>query len=258
MAGNFFISFSNAMQLRTLFIFITLILFNFTESIAYSSNDTVAEIQNNDSLKLVTDTATLKEETKATKGLTDEDYQIVADSLGIEVATIKSIVEIETGRCREGIIEPGIPLVNFDASIFKSFMRRANKSYSKYVNSPAFKLPNTRKYGTFGKAQWARLESARKIDKTIAEKATFWGMFQIGGFNWKKCGCASLEEFVDRMSTSEFEQLNLFAEFCKNSNLVKYLKDKNWAAFAYRYNGPGYKRHNYDGRLRRAYNKFKK
>lgn len=245
------------MQLKTLFITFTLILINSTVSIAHCNNDTIAKIQRKDSL--TTDTVIAKElEIKDDIGLTEEDYQIVADSMGIEVATIKSIVEIETGRCHDGIVEPGIPLVNFDASIFKSFMRRARKSYSKHLSSPAFKAPNTRKYGSFGKAQWARLESARKINKDIADRATFWGMFQIGGFNWKKCGCDSLEEFVNRMSTSEFEQLKLFAEFCKNTDLIKYLKEKKWAAFAYRYNGPGYKRHHYDIRLRKAYYKFKK
>lgn len=247
------------MQPKALFIFITLISFNLIGSIAHCNNDTTAIAKLTDNLKTNTDTIALQEsEIKDDIGLTDKDYQIVADSLGIEIATIKSIVEIETGRCHDGIITPGIPLVNFDAAIFKRFMRKAQKSYSKHSSSMAFKAPNTRKYGSFGKAQWARLESAREIDKVIADKATFWGMFQIGGFNWEKCGCKSLEEFVKKMSTSEFEQLKLFAEFCKNTNLVKYLKAKNWSAFAYRYNGPGYKRHNYDGRLRKAYFKFKK
>ena len=96
------------------------------------------------------------------------------------------------------------------------------------------------------------------IDKEIAEKATFWGMFQIGGFNWKNCGCASLEEFVERMSKSEAEQLELFAQFCINMKLVKYLKAKDWDGFAYRYNGPAYKKRSYHTRLRRAHAKHSK
>lgn len=75
------------------------------------------------------------------------------------------------------------------------------------------------------------------IDREIADKATFWGMFQIGGFNWRNCGCRSLDEFVSRMSASEAEQLELFARFCIETDLVKYLKKKDWNRFAYRYNG---------------------
>ena len=186
------------------------------------------------------------------------DYKKVAEELGIDIATMKAVVEIEAGSAHQGFAEPGIPLVNFDLVIFKRFMRKAGKSYAKYTKSAAFQRPNTKKYGSYGKAQWARLESARKIDKEIAEKATFWGMFQIGGFNWKQCGCKSLDEFISRMSESEAEQLELFAQFCKTNNLVRYLKAHDWNNFAYRYNGPGYKKRNYHIKLRQAHSKHSK
>ncbi len=190
--------------------------------------------------------------------LTEDDYQKVADELGIEIATMKAVVEIEAGSTHQGFAAPGIPLINFDLTMFKRFMSRAGKSYAKYRHSVAFQRPNSRKYGSYGKAQWARLESARKIDKDIAEKAAFWGMFQIGGFNWKQCGCQSIDEFVERMSQSEAEQLELFAQFCINRGLVKYLRKKDWASFAYHYNGPSYKKRSYHHRLRRAHQKHSK
>lgn len=190
--------------------------------------------------------------------LTEHDYQKVADELGIDIATMKAVVEIEAGSSHQGFAEPGIPLVNFDLAMFKRFMSRSGKSVAKHTGSTAFKRPDTKKYGSYGKAQWARLQSAREIDKEIAEKATFWGMFQIGGFNWKQCGCASLDEFVARMSDSEAEQLELFAQFCINNKLVRYLKAKDWSGFAYRYNGPGYRKRNYHHRLRKAHAKHSK
>jgi len=171
---------------------------------------------------------------------------------------MKAVVEIEAGHSHQGFTAPGIPLINFDLTMFKRFMRRAGKSYSKYTGSTAFRRPNTRKYGSYGKAQWARLESARKINKDIANKAAFWGMFQIGGFNWKQCDCASLDEFVEKMSESEAEQLELFARFVINNNLVRYLRKKDWSGFAYHYNGPSYRSRGYHHRLRRAHAKHSK
>lgn len=190
--------------------------------------------------------------------LTEDDYRRVANELGIDVATMKAVVEIEAGHSHQGFTAPGIPLINFDLTMFKRFMRRAGKSYSKYTGSTAFRRPNTRKYGSYGKAQWARLESARKINKDIANKAAFWGMFQIGGFNWKQCDCASLDEFVEKMSESEAEQLELFARFVINNNLVRYLRKKDWSGFAYHYNGPSYRSRGYHHRLRRAHAKHSK
>ena len=125
--------------------------------------------------------------------LDEADYERVAAELGIDVATMKAVVEIEAGSAHQGFAAPGIPLVNFDLVVFKRLMRKAGKSYSKHAGSVAFKRVNIRKYGSYGKAQWARLESARAIDKEIAEKATFWGMFQIGGFNWKIAGAPPLK-----------------------------------------------------------------
>jgi hypothetical protein len=59
------------------------------------------------------------------------------------------------------------------------------------------------------------------------------------------------------MRSGAVAQLNAFVKFVKARKLEKYLKDKNWAAFAYYYNGPGYARNNYDTKLQQYYNKFK-
>lgn len=234
-------------------------------SITFALQAQAYDAQTADTVTVNADTAATSIDSIATAAdndkyykLTDNDYKKVAEELGIDIATMKAVVEIEAGSAHQGFAEPGIPLVNFDLVIFKRFMRKAGKSYAKYTKSAAFQRPNTKKYGSYGKAQWARLESARKIDKEIAEKATFWGMFQIGGFNWKQCGCKSLDEFISRMSESEAEQLELFAQFCKTNNLVRYLKAHDWNNFAYRYNGPGYKKRNYHIKLRQAHSKHSK
>jgi conserved hypothetical protein len=83
-------------------------------------------------------------------------------------------------------------------------------------------------------------------------------MFQIGGFNWRKCGASSINDFVERMSRSERDQLELFAQFLKTTKLDKQLKAKNWAAFARGYNGPSYARRGYHTRMARAYAKYSK
>lgn len=192
--------------------------------------------------------------------LTDEDYQAVADELGIEVAAIKAVVDIETGRCHQGFASPGRPLINFDLAMFKRFAKRRGVNLSKFKKSHAvvFARPNTKRYGSYQNAQHARLEAARKINNEAAIEGTFWGMFQIGGFNWKKCGAESLDDFVERMSQSEREQLELFASFIENSGMTKYLKAKNWSAFALRYNGTSYRSRGYHTRLAKAYAKHLK
>ncbi len=210
-----------------------------------------------DTVSVATDSAKASDNGRYTR-LTDEDYQKVADELSVDIATMKAVVEIEAGKSHQGFVSPGKPLINFDLTMFRRHLRQAGISTSKYKGYTCFKPVNSKKYGGYGNAQWARMESARTINSDAANKSAFWGMFQIGGFNWKSCGCATIDEFVERMSESEAEQLELFAQFCINRDLVKYLKKKDWSNFAYHYNGPSYKKRGYHHRLRSAHAKHSK
>lgn len=191
--------------------------------------------------------------------LTEKDYREVADRLGVEVAAIKAIVDIEAGKTHQGFHEPGKPLINFDLTMFRRFARKKGINLGRYSKSHAvvFSRPNARRYGSQQAAQHARLKAARSIDNSTAIQGTFWGMFQIGGFNWKKCGASDINDFVDKMSRSERDQLDLFANFIQSSGLLKYLKAKNWAAFAKGYNGPSYASRGYHTRLAGAYARHK-
>lgn len=183
--------------------------------------------------------------------LTDDDYREVAEELGVEVAAIKAVVDIEAGATHQGFHAPGMPLVNFDLTMFKRFAGKRGLNLSKYYRShPAV---FNRRGRLTQSVQHERLRAARTIDNTTAVEGTFWGMFQIGGFNWKKCGAESIDDFVERMSRSEREQLELFGQFITNTGLLTHLKNKNWAAFARGYNGASYAKRGYHTRLASAY-----
>lgn len=192
--------------------------------------------------------------------LSEEDYSKAAERLGVETAVIKAVVEIEAGRNHNGFHAPGMPLVNFDLAMFKRAAARRGIKLSKYHKShrEVFARPDIRRYGSSQTAQHARLSGAMSIDSTAAIDGTFWGMFQIGGFNWKKCGASSREDFVMRMSRSEHDQLDLFVNFVINGGMDRFLRKKDWAGFARRYNGASYKKRRYDTRMANAYRRLRK
>jgi len=192
--------------------------------------------------------------------LTDRDYREVAEQLGVEVAAMKAVVEIEAGRTHQGFWDTNKPLINFDLSVYRKMAARHNVNLSKYRKShPAiFVRPNVSKYGSQQAAVQACLDQAMSIDSVSAIEGTFWGMFQIGGFNWRQCGAKSAQEFYRLMSRSERDQLELFAEFITRAGLLPALKAKNWSAFARGYNGPSYASRGYHRRLASAYQKYRK
>lgn len=193
------------------------------------------------------------------KSLTEADYQEVAKALGVEVAAIKAVVDIEAGLAHEGFWKEDRPLINFDLSVYRKRAAKRKVNLDKYQKSHAviFAKPNTKKYGSYQGGQHARLDAAMSIDSISAIEGTFWGMFQIGGFNYKLCGTESPQEFVRLMSRSERDQLDLFAKLLVNTKMVEPLRKLDWAGFARRYNGPSYASRGYHTRLAKAYNKYK-
>ncbi len=189
--------------------------------------------------------------------LTEADYQSVAKQLGVEAAAIHAIVAIETGKNHRGFNPSGSTVINFDLPVFKRAAARKGINLAPHAKSTALQSVNIAKYGDQQAAQHARLEAAMAIDSITAIESTFWGMFQIGGFNWKLCGAKSPADFADRMNRSEYDQLLLFANYIRNTGLLTHLRDKNWAAFARIYNGPSYAARKYHTRMATAYKKAK-
>ncbi len=247
--------------LHSLFVFLTAVVA--PSVVAQDSVNAEGAAENEESLhyKIVDgDTIYLEVAPKDRKGpLTEEDYREVAAELGVEVAAIKAIVDIEAGKAHQGFWSDGKPLINFDLTVFRRMAAKNKVTLSKYTKSHAvvFSRPNARRYGSQQAAQQARLDAARSIHNLSGIEGTFWGMFQIGGFNWKLCGASSADDFVRLMSRSERDQLELFANFIRNSGLLKYLRAKNWSQFAYRYNGPSYAARGYHTRLASSYARHK-
>lgn len=220
---------------------------------------TVSGYACNDDNNVPQDSTLTTDTTAFSLTLTEKDYQDVAQRLGIEVATIKAVVDIEAGKSHKGFSEPGKPIINYDMSIVNKFAPKLGIKLSKYRKShPEIWGASKKEYGSQQAAEWARFEALRAVDNTLGIYGCFWGMFQIGGFNWKLCKTKDVNEFFEMMCRSERDQLELFANFIESSDMVKYLKNKNWAAFASRYNGPSYASRGYHTRMAKAYAKYSK
>lgn len=204
----------------------------------------------NKMLSLVISSMPESDEAVKYKTLTNEDFKRVAEELGVEVAAIKAVVKIEAGPKLEGFWAPGVPVVNYAKSLFDKYNGKTKGRKLKDAKVPS---------GLSGYAlkEWTSLTNARKINADAADMGTYWGMFQIGGFNYKLCGCQSVEEMVEKVCESEFSQLEMFAVFIRNSGMLEALKNKDWTTFARKYNGPSYAKRGYHTRMAKEYANFK-
>lgn len=192
-------------------------------------------------------------------GITDEDFESVANDLGVDTETLKAVWKVDTGGI-SGFIPDGnggnLPTILFQGHIFWQQLRLLGLNPEEYErgNEDILYRKVTKSYYVGGLGEWDRLKHAMSIHERAAYCSASWGMFQIMGFNYKSCGCATVLEFVDRMKKSQVDQLKLFAGFLKsNADMLKALKYLNWKEFAKLYYGPYYYQNQYDEKLSRAY-----
>lgn len=182
--------------------------------------------------------------------LSDGDVEIVAGYLGCDVAAVRAVLKIESAG--HGF-SAGRPLILNEPHWFYRLLSGSQRTRA--VNEGlAYSKWGSRPYPKTQAARYAWLDRAMAINGSAALQACSWGLGQIMGFNYRTCGFASVEEFVEAMKASEGAQLFAVARFCVSKGLQKHLRSKSWSSFAYGYNGAAYAKNGYHTKLAAAYN----
>lgn len=182
--------------------------------------------------------------------LTHEALAIGADRLGVELPAMLAVNEVES--LGMGFLTSGKPKVLFERHVLH---RRLDAPLRDALAERYPHLVNAEPGGYLGgDAEHTRLVLAQQLAGDAALEATSWGAFQVMGYHAERLGYSSVPAFTELMAQHEHAQFEAFLRFVEaDSTLHKALKAKRWAAFAERYNGPGYRRNLYDTKLARAY-----
>lgn len=183
------------------------------------------------------------------KLLSEADYQRSADLLGVKVAAIRAVVEIEAAGA--GFLADGRPKILFERHWFYQLTPLP-------VSQTRPDLSNLSPGGYLGgDREWERLNDAIKFDRIPALKSASWGLGQVMGFNHKLAGYDDIEAFVTAMYQSEGKQMEAMMTFIKNNNgMASALRRHDWKTFAQFYNGPRYWVNKYDEKLAKAFARF--
>lgn len=192
------------------------------------------------------------------KLLKRQDLQQAADRLGVPLASVMAVNQVESRG--EGFASNGRPVILFERHVMHARLQ-ANGLSEAEADALAAKHPAlvNRKAGGYvgGTAEHQRLAQAQQIHAVAALESASWGLFQIMGYHWQRLGYFDAQHFADTMALSEAAQLDAFVTFIETDPaLHKALKGRKWAEFARRYNGPNYARNLYDVKLARAFAQF--
>ncbi|NUQ75340.1 MAG: DUF3380 domain-containing protein [Polyangiaceae bacterium] len=185
--------------------------------------------------------------------LVASDFVEAARQLDCETAAVRAVAEVESGG-RTGFDANRRPKILFEIHLFRNNTNRRYDRSHPHLSAP-YSSPLRRQ--SYRKDQWVVIREAFALDPEAAVKSASWGMFQVLGSNALSCGWSTVRQFSADMYVSEAQHMRAFLGFCRANNLVRHLRNKNWAAFARGYNGPDYASNAYDTKMADAYRRYR-
>lgn len=177
--------------------------------------------------------------------LTKQELNAIAKKYGWEFPELNAVTLVEGGGHGYDL-KTGKILIQFEPSWFKR-KKTDWKADTKHT------LWQSNKVGD-QEVEWKAFSNAFASSPDAAMQATSWGKMQVMGFHFDELGFKTVGDFVDFAKESEANQVELGCRFIKlNSKMDGALKRKDFATFAYYYNGEEYKKFNYDKRMQEAF-----
>lgn len=189
----------------------------------------------------------------AMQKLTWDEIVTAASELDVEPSALWAVSQVESRS--SGFLKDDRPRILFEGHVFWRELKKRDINPETHVpgNEDILYPKWTSAFYQSGTGEYWRLERAGAIHKEAALCSASWGAFQIMGFNYAACGYQSVDEFVRSMAASSLEQLRATCGFIRSQKMDNLLRNKDWAGFAKKYNGPGYRENLYDEKLRKAY-----
>ena len=182
---------------------------------------------------------------------TSEALAQAADLLKCTVPHIQTVADVESAG--GGFFPDGSPKTLFEGHIFHKYT--AGK-YAATHPTLCYRKWTREYYGRNWRQEVERREAAIELDRKAALLSMSWGAFQIMGFNYTLAGFKNVQSFVNAMFKDQDEHLLAFTHVMLEFGLDDELRNCDWARFARRYNGPGWQKNDYAGRLARAYSHY--
>lgn len=190
--------------------------------------------------------------------LTLADFELAATTLRAPVAAIRAFAEVESRGA--GFLPDDRPVILFERHVFR---RQLIAHGAKLVmvadlekSRPDLCNKNPGGYGTSVR-EWDRLADAIAINRPAALESASYGAFQVMGFNWKRCGYASVQELVNAMYKSSAAHLDSFVRYIQSdAKLLAALRAQDWPTCARLYNGANYMINKYDTKLAEAFARY--
>lgn len=184
------------------------------------------------------------------KRLEDIDLPRIGATIGVGEDELHAFMEVEAAG--SGFDGQGRPKMLFEPHRFYRNLSGAKRDRAQREGL-AYSRWGTRPYP---RDSYPRLLKAMKIDENAALKSASWGLSQILGENHKIVGYPTIKGMVQAFMDDEENHLEAMVRFLIANHIDDDLREHRWDVVARVYNGPKYAKHNYHGRMKKAYAKW--
>ncbi len=186
------------------------------------------------------------------KRLDDIDLPVLGKEIGVGEDELHAFMEVETAG--SGFDSKGRPKMLFEPHKFYGLLV-GSKQAAAVKAGLAYPKWGTKPYPA---ESYTRLIAAMSIDPEIALQSASWGLGQIMGEHYRILNYKSAAEMVAAFMEDEEAHLAGMIDFIQHNHIDDDLRAHRWEVVARVYNGPGYAKHNYHGRMAAAFAKWQK
>lgn len=177
--------------------------------------------------------------------ITAEEIETLAQRLGCSAKQLRAVSKVESGG--SAYDNAGRPKILFERHKFHD-LTGGKYSVASFSNPMG---------GGYGEDSWGKLVKAACLDPEAAFGSASWGKFQVMGLHWNSLGYPSALEMAYSTVTGEAAHYEMLARYIEKNGLKGALASLSTnpadnVAFAKGYNGPAFRRFNYDEKLAEA------
>ena len=177
------------------------------------------------------------------KRLEDIDIPRIGSIIGVGEDELHAFMDVEASG--SGFDSKGRPKMLFEPHVFYRNLSGSQRDRA-VRNGLAYPKWGTKPYP---KDSYPRLKRAMEISKETALRSASWGLGQILGVNYALVGYSSAQAMVRDFMEDEETHLEAIVRYLIATGIDDDLRAHRWRTVARVYNGPGYAKHNYHGRM---------
>jgi len=188
------------------------------------------------------------------KALDEFDIPELAYRIDVTEDHLQAFLNVESRS--QGFDRAGRPIILTEPHVFYRNLE-GNKRKMAVAEGLAYPKWGTKPYPRSSDARYEWLTKAMKIDKEAAFKAISMGSTQVLGENFSMVGYPSAEAMFKAFSDDEQEHVEAMVKYILATGIADDMKAERWNVVARVYNGPGYKKNQYDVKMAREFAKLR-